>query len=483
MHPRAFPPEIWSQVFQHLPKSHQKNLLAISRVFHDVAIPFVFSSIKIYFMSGGAGRPIVDTSDPSFYEATCERLMRRSWEILHYIARQPNFARVVKSVTVIAFTDSSSIFEQLCLEEGIRALTNLRTFRWIGTSPRFPEHFMDSISQGLHILVVQSALPLINIHEHNELTHLHFPIPFYYPKNVTLDSIAVDEALWTYSEAVNVSTIVEDAAEALQSLMIISTRIAVVPMRVYNTLTELEICVVDEAHLPELDLVFRHAIVLESLTLVGFIPHSAAAFSVLPSDAPSLPYLRSFRLSCERDFTDTFEDYPRFLCEFLQAHPILRQLHLRVAEADDTFLAAILPVIGGLQELEVLGLHTGRTYFSENEIMLLTDNLPYRLKALHLAIIWEHSQTNLVSLVNALVPLPQLSFLQLYGIDVPFPPLAEDLATDLKHLKLVGLNRHLWDVDWVGSEVILTRWPKWKAKFCTEDDFDSADDAWLYKFH
>ena len=63
------------------------------------------------------------------------------------------------------------------------------------------------------------------------------------------------------------------------------------------------------------------------------------------------------------------------------------------------------------------------------------------------------------------------------------PVLLEDLVNEATSLEMVGLNRALWTIDRVGDEVIVDKWPRWKIKFCVEEDFFCEDDAWLFKYN
>jgi len=78
-----------------------------------------------------------------------------------------------------------------------------------------------------------------------------------------------------------------------------------------------------------------------------------------------------------------------------------------------------------------------------------------------------------------------LSFLHLFsnGEDpVPISPL--ELATDLEHLQLVGIQRSLWTVDReVGEELEPKLWTPWSVKYCLPEDFPCADYAWLFRYH
>lgn len=111
---RKFPPEIWSHILNSIPKSHQPQLLHVSSLFHDIVIKSLFASIKIYFIGGSEGLRMLNIKQLSmdWMEDIARKLMCRSWELLNHIVQEPRFANVVKSITVIAFSDGLSIFER-----------------------------------------------------------------------------------------------------------------------------------------------------------------------------------------------------------------------------------------------------------------------------------------------------------------------------------------------------------------------------------
>ena len=108
----AFPPEIWSHILNNVPKSHQLQLLHVSSLFHDIVIKSLFASVKIFFIGGDRGFEMLHTKLPDWMEDVAIKLMNKSWELLNHIVQEPRFANVVKSVTVIAFSDGLSLFEQ-----------------------------------------------------------------------------------------------------------------------------------------------------------------------------------------------------------------------------------------------------------------------------------------------------------------------------------------------------------------------------------
>ena len=107
------PPEIWSHIAQQVPQPEQIKLLEVSRLFHDIALDLVFSAVKIYILGGEKAVTALNANgNYDFAEEVVEKLMTRSWEILRRITQDPSFSKVVKSLTVVGFSDGMSIFEQ-----------------------------------------------------------------------------------------------------------------------------------------------------------------------------------------------------------------------------------------------------------------------------------------------------------------------------------------------------------------------------------
>lgn len=106
------PPEIWNHVFKSISKPYLPQLLGVCSLFHDIVIRSVFSSIKIYFIGVNRGTEMLCSYNGEWIEETAQKLMTNSWEILNHICQEPRFARVVKSLTIIAFGDGLSIFEK-----------------------------------------------------------------------------------------------------------------------------------------------------------------------------------------------------------------------------------------------------------------------------------------------------------------------------------------------------------------------------------
>ena len=110
--PKSLPPEIWSQILDYIPRFESRYLLSVCSQFHDNIIRQLFSSVKIYFIGGDKGKKMLNTFYEDFANETAEKLMCKSWEILNRISRDPQFAKVVKNLTIVAYAEGLGIFER-----------------------------------------------------------------------------------------------------------------------------------------------------------------------------------------------------------------------------------------------------------------------------------------------------------------------------------------------------------------------------------
>ncbi|KAF9012544.1 hypothetical protein BDQ17DRAFT_1232571 [Cyathus striatus] len=466
-----FPPELWYRVVDHLPIFEQKTLLQVSRTLHDIAIAFVFSSLKIYLVDSNSAYAVCGSYD----QENINKLMRRSWELLYHITRHQSFAKRVKCLTVIATMDGGAIFEQLTLAEALLSLSNLQTFRWFGVLPAITEDIMNCIPKSVKSLVLNSSdcSPTI--------IHLALPLDSF-PVNEESYLRGMDKELLEYSEQMDVREIFEQLSTPLKEVNMLACHINQTPIWLYESLTSLEVySTLDGPELSGLELVFRHAGSLQSLTISGV---GMPDLSFLPKNPLHLPHLHSFRLTRECEPATFGELYSLPLCAFLQGRQQLRRLYIRIESATSDDLSTLLRAVCGLRQLEVFGLHTGFSPFGDTEISVLAENLPVNLKALQLLLIWDVTPTSISSLVSALEVFPRLSFLHLSSVeDLVMPLMVESLASDMKQLDLLGLNHALWNIERSAEEVTLHRWARWKTRFCVEEDFDNEDDAWLYRYH
>jgi hypothetical protein len=249
----------------------------------------------------------------------------------------------------------------------------------------------------------------MNSLEHlKSITTLHLPMPFFFPEDEEChDGPIQDDAILRSCYHVDVGAVLEYFPSTIHSLRIVAFQTPQMPIRLYDSLTELEIFATElhKAELVGLDLVFHHLTALQSLSLVGYFVSNL--FSFFPTNSSqSLSRLTSFRLSVERlePFGGLTEDECVWaLCEFLKGRPLLRSLYIRYPELEWSQVSRFLPIIRGLVGLEVLGLHTGENGVKEEEIEYIVESLSPNLKALHFAFDW--AGANILPLVSFFPPL------------------------------------------------------------------------------
>jgi hypothetical protein len=107
----TLPVEMWTDIVQYLPPARRRDMLRVSRLLHDIAIRFVFATVKIYFMHQEPAFYMLNTENERYVRETSDYLLNRSWEMLHCIITKPLFANVVKTLSVHAFTDGPAVFD------------------------------------------------------------------------------------------------------------------------------------------------------------------------------------------------------------------------------------------------------------------------------------------------------------------------------------------------------------------------------------
>lgn len=217
----------------------------------------------------------------------------------------------------------------------------------------------------------------------NNLNFLQPAIPFFYVRDQKLDKIFAE---WErgFGNPTDIVSVVD--TNPIRELVLLSTHVGLLPIRVCNTLTRLDICVPQFGELVGIDLLFRHALFLESLSLVGYI--EPPLFADLPKDPSVLPRLTSFRLSCEFWDQDVTEMHVPLLSEFLNRRPSLRRLYLRLPGVRLEVAMALATVIAKLDSLRVLGFHAGYEPLHETAALHFADQLSPKIEALQLSLPW-----------------------------------------------------------------------------------------------
>ncbi|KAF8070718.1 hypothetical protein FPV67DRAFT_1039255 [Lyophyllum atratum] len=484
--------ETWTEIISYLSYSDQVSLLHVSRKLHDIAIRFVFASVKLYFV-GGQGFTEMFQSYPYFFmdmDNVAESMMRHSWEILEHITVNRGFATAVKTLSIIAYADSPSIFERLCLAKALLVMSDLNAFYWFGRQPELPCEVTDCLPLHLRSLSVQSIPPITQTNlsrlRSMQIQRLELETLFHLPPR--MHSTDPDTSFWTLlvNPSTTPSTLEILLSPQLRRLSLLSRHIEGISMHEFASLTELELCVACDAYEPGLtgiDLIFHHLPALESLSIVGFL--SSEIFLFLPHSPTSLPNLKSFRLSAETwSLPQVSEGEMSVLSQFLNSRSCLRRLSLRLGSANWDMIAILLPTIRSIRGLEVLGLHAGHDCMLIGDFEALASIITLQMSAIQLVIPWDYDSTvnvdsnALAPLLQRLQELPRLRFIHLYSIGRTLPIDPDDLVSDLIHLDTLGYNRCLWDV----HDRTLTQWKPWRVQYAIEEDFHRKDDAWLFKY-
>lgn len=99
----ALPHELWRQIISDVSLAEQRTCLAVSRLLRELALPFVFSHITVRL---GIWRDMADPLDgwTDAGKMEAKNATRRSLELLQHVVECAEFARLVRKVTVCAFT-------------------------------------------------------------------------------------------------------------------------------------------------------------------------------------------------------------------------------------------------------------------------------------------------------------------------------------------------------------------------------------------
>ncbi len=106
------PPEIWRLVVKNLSREDARSLLSVCTLFHELAVPSVFSHVTVRFGLWPPHDWSGDENDDTQQSKELRRSELSTCELLFHILRTPSFARVVKKLSVRAYGEED-VFE-LC---------------------------------------------------------------------------------------------------------------------------------------------------------------------------------------------------------------------------------------------------------------------------------------------------------------------------------------------------------------------------------
>jgi hypothetical protein len=187
--------------------------------------------------------------------------------------------------------------------------------------------------------------------------------------------------------------------KTLRELDLLGPLVGSVPIRIFSSLTHLEICVLSDGTLTGLELVFHHAVCLESLTLAGAIGFDV--FQIFQRNPSAFPQLVSFQLSSS--LLRHNDEECSAICEFIRGRFSLQRLCLRLS-CPWKQVGMILPIVKEFPALQVLGFDVGYCFCDDFEN--LVSHFPPTLRALHLTVNMRNDLTD----VGLLTPLVATKF-------------------------------------------------------------------------
>ncbi|OJT03110.1 hypothetical protein TRAPUB_6338 [Trametes pubescens] len=477
---RPMPLELWEFVLKRLPADAERRCLSVSRWFHHLVYPLVFSRITIHI---GIWKADPDeghiTTDVQFIK---RRIIRNS-ELFHHIESNTQFAQIVKGITVHAHDIGWSEEDIFAVIRVLQSLPHLRSFRWYGIPAT-----MRSWTSATQVFDALARTCGPSLTELITTVTSDWGEDMFFLKFTSLQTLSFEGVPREYPDDVGPKMIacIVNVPSTLLSLSVTRYVIWDMPLGVFPRLHKLSLQ--KPPSLQNLGVVLEHCPQLRTLDIVTSSlfsgPQVCTALKAVPE---ALPHLTSFKLLC---LGDAFiSDFAPVLA-FVRNKKAMRRLDLRfdVALEDLDEYTRFLDIFVGLTQLEVVGLTLQGEIFTREHRMLLDKRLPLRLSALLLT--WAFRSPDDAALkrdwVSTLTNRPLLGYLHVldrkHNLDL------RDLLLEdyLPALQLVGYGTRL---NWIQRDspideaVYGAPWDDRRVAFRTAEDFQYEDWEWLLRGH
>ncbi|EIW57055.1 uncharacterized protein TRAVEDRAFT_49867 [Trametes versicolor FP-101664 SS1] len=479
------PLEIWGLVVELLPKEDQKTCLFASRVLGNVARARLFSHVTILF---GLWRPFgaehKDDAAAAAYLNEIDQLSTSSWEIMRYIRRDAEFAKLIKKLSVRAHVPAGTgTYERHCLIETLESLPSLTSFVYHGMFPLLQPETIDALANTCGSVLTEFRAPVLG--GRNWLG------PAFFAKFTKLEKLVLVKEPYEDTPARGdnwaARACIEKVAEMrkLRSLHVGGEAIWALPVRPFAYLRELVIQ--EPENLGAIGLVLRHcspqlqslSLVLDNLWVEKYLN---AAFD---SDPKALPNLRSFKLVMHGD---SFNRYPSDVSDFLTNKKHLRRLDvdLNMDPADAGVYPQFFELLPELPELEVLGVSLSGYEFTSEKLKRLDGKLPLGLTALLIHFDFEINDVSAREWMDVFRKRESLRYLHILDNHRTLDLKQQLLEDHPAPLELVGYGPHL---RWIerdpetGLPAYSPRWSDAKVRFREVEDFGCEDWEWLLRYH
>ncbi|KAI0742233.1 hypothetical protein C8Q80DRAFT_1272944 [Daedaleopsis nitida] len=357
------PYELWEQILHQLPRSDQRACLGVSKIVHDVALPLVFSRITVFFGCWQfANDPVaLEYSTWSQQDRDAHKRNLNTTDLLRHIVQEPEFAKLVKEMSVAAFAFPYAIAERTSLLEALRHL-NLSSFLYYGKHPALDTDIMGALAAGSGPTLRELRVPCT----------LDLPKSYYFscfPRLQTTIIVTIDPESTVGGRKALMECVMESTSPPLR----LSTRVpewGPPGARLESSLRELELTnLAGYTKGIEPILAFTR---LRSLVLVGARAYHLLALRAHPT---SLPLLHAFKLVPKADNVSR-STYSAFLME---------KKHL--TRLDVKYSSNLIEIIphDALSSIKVLGVDLGslaRATDATDVFESLDAHLPRNLSAL-----------------------------------------------------------------------------------------------------
>ncbi|KAF9783358.1 hypothetical protein BJ322DRAFT_1070459 [Thelephora terrestris] len=472
------PLEVWYLIADNLRQVELPPLLLVSRLHRLVALKRLFSHLKISFAYPQSGN-----TPYSLLEVTRDETRSLSWDMLSRVRCDKSFASAVQRITIYYSTEELrkvDRFHNGVVVEALKALTNLRSFAWVGNG--LP--LMD-ILENLPVCCPKLQEVSMIIDDTIALEYPNAPLASLKSMLYLFDPAAYrDDYALDHSEHVN--GIIGASESTIGSLSICAEPLWRVPVRVLENLSRLEIFL--GQHMENIALIFRYAGRLEHLSVLGL--DDRAIFSSFEGHPDSLPSLRSFKILAPyrgwQPDVDVEELEILSIARFLRGKKELRALDVHLWPSETLSFAPFWDLLQQLSSLEVLGITTGVKVFTKDDFLSFATSLPPRLSALRVSAQWDIGEEEENEGCHSFVEtLDKVSFFYMRNFGRSFAFLSNELAQELPFVEILGLDHVMSYVRRGEDNTVEVE--NWSARRCftrTVEDFDGNEDwEWLMRHH
>ncbi|EJF58874.1 hypothetical protein DICSQDRAFT_138929 [Dichomitus squalens LYAD-421 SS1] len=487
---RQLAPEVWALVMQHLPPSDRRTCLSISSTHHTVAKRLVFSDITITL---GLWKDVDIEGDTYPLNKTIQdevgRDARRSLNLLRHILATPEFADVVRKVTVRAQglgTNVEIAFDIGILARALNKMRNLRALTWYGTNPAPSRGIFDALIEASGKTLVHLSLPMdfpkgLRLTSHTQLTS--FAVlqrnssnsgaepPIETAKRIIMATAVTLRRLCVSSSSQNVAVLYGCDPQAFVHLQ--------------------ELSLIFPRTISGLDALFLHLTRLQSLTFCvdADLGIDEAVTEALRTHPDAFPALHSFKLLHNSGFprgTNPAQD----VADFISGRgATLRRLDVVLGASALAFYGGcpLMWSLPKLPALEVLGFDFYPAYLVRGLVEFLDINLPRGLTALHVYARVGQADMAMEDWMDFFGTRGALRFVNVVcelGVEIGLWDVLSQHPPRL--LELLGFNFGVHTVERdveTGDPVFSERWSWPKAFYAAVEHEEEEDWEWLLRHH